>query len=257
MKPQHLGALQRALRAITPSDCLCGAQFIGDDSLLPGEAALLGNTLDVVDSVRRATATGRNLARQLLVDAGGAPALIGRGQGGRPLFPPGFTGSIAHDDAVAVCILGPASAAVGIDVEPALPLPAEILHDVVTSPAERALIGEPPLKANLLLARLLFCCKEAVYKACFPVDGVFLEFVDVDVQLDTERVVHHDNHNHGHIDSDDDVQGIRLGRFTTRSGHRGTLWTACHPRLLAVARNDVVDARSVASSLSNKPQGPE
>ena len=39
---------------------------------------------------------------------------------------------------------------------------------------ERALVGD-----DLVLARLLFCAKEAVYKACFPIDARFLEFNDV------------------------------------------------------------------------------
>jgi len=63
---------------------------------------------------------------------------------------------------------------IGVDVEPAEPLPAEIVADVVTTDLERALVGD-----DLVLARLLFCAKEAVYKACFPLDEMFLEFKDV------------------------------------------------------------------------------
>ncbi len=64
--------------------------------------------------------------------------------------------------------------AIGVDVEPALPLPAEIIHDIACHPAERAFVD-----GDAVGARLLFCAKEAVFKACFPVDERFLEHADV------------------------------------------------------------------------------
>ncbi len=135
----------------------------------------------VDERVRRATATGRMLAREVLRSLGVSPGPILRTTGGQPAWPIGMVGSIAHDDEVAVCVCGinvnvnvGVGVGVGVDIEPAEPLPAEIVDDVVCTELERALVGD-----DLVLARLLFCAKEAVYKACFPIDARFLEFNDV------------------------------------------------------------------------------
>ena len=93
--------------------------------------------------------------------------------------PPGVVGSLAHDDEIAVAAVGLRRdfASIGIDVEPAGALPADMLALVVT-PRERRMIDDDPVKA-----RLLFAAKEAVYKAIYPLDGVFLEFGDIEVDL--------------------------------------------------------------------------
>ncbi len=50
--------------------------------------------------------------------------------------------------------------------------------DLVVTPPERRMIAD-----DLLRAKLLFAAKEAVYKAVYPVDRVFLEFGDIQVDL--------------------------------------------------------------------------
>ena len=40
--------------------------------------------------------------------------------------------------------------------------------------------------ADLVKSRLLFVAKEAIYKAQYPVDAAFLEFHDIEVDLDTK-----------------------------------------------------------------------
>jgi len=67
---------------------------------------------------------------------------------------------------------------VGIDIEPALPLSEELL-DMIATPSERRQIN-----GDLVLARLLFCIKEAVYKATHPIDGLFLEQHDVEISFE-------------------------------------------------------------------------
>ena len=103
-----------------------------------------------------------------------------------PRWPPGFVGSLAHDREFAVATVAPAASilGVGIDVEPRLPLPEELLN-IIATPGERA-----QLKGDLVFARLLFCMKEAVYKATNPIDGVFLEHHDVEVCFGSFRRLH-------------------------------------------------------------------
>ncbi|MGY1842670.1 4'-phosphopantetheinyl transferase family protein [Modestobacter sp. SYSU DS0875] len=74
-----------------------------------------------------------------------------------------------------------AAASLGIDAEPNETLPSEVLPSV-TSAAERARLqlwaaadGEVPWD------RLLFSCKEAVYKAWFGRAGRWLDFSDVEI----------------------------------------------------------------------------
>ena len=73
--------------------------------------------------------------------------------------------------------------AVGIDVEPAMPLPADML-DLIATPQERQGIAGDPLRG-----KLLFAVKEAVYKAVHPLDRVFLEFHDIEVDLAGRKAV--------------------------------------------------------------------
>jgi 4'-phosphopantetheinyl transferase EntD len=215
-------AIASALRALLDAggdvdvDILSGARAVFDAPMHPQERVLVHG---VVDRVRRQTATGRLLLREVLRTMGVAPGPILRTTGGRPALPIGIVASLAHDDDVAVCVaaLVPRTGvnlALGVDVEPALPLPAEILDDVVISPGDRAAVSADGV-VDPVRARLLFCVKEAVYKACFPLDGVFLEFADVAV-----------------------VEGTLPGRVeaTTRTGWRVTVTTTSKPVLLACAR---------------------
>lgn len=168
-------ALRRLLDDAGHTDLWCGARAIADEPVHPGEQALY---VGVSSSVRRATSTGRALARELLRNMGVVPGPMLRRVGGQCAWPTGMVGSIAHDDDVAVCVLsgGGVNVAFGVDVEPALPLPAEIVPDVACHPAERAFVADDPVAA-----RQLFCAKEAVFKACFPVDELFLEHADVEL----------------------------------------------------------------------------
>jgi 4'-phosphopantetheinyl transferase EntD len=209
-------AVARALRALLDAagaiDISCGARAVFDAPIHPRERILVHG---VVDVVRRQTATGRLLLREVLLAMGVEPGPILRTTGGRPALPMGVVASLAHDDDVAVCVAGAgANLALGIDVEPARPLPAEILDDVITSMGDRNAVTVDGL-VDPVRARLLFCVKEAVYKACFPLDEVFLEFTDVAV-----------------------VDGTLPGRVevTTTTGRRLIVQTAATPVLLAFAR---------------------
>ena len=94
-------------------------------------------------------------------------------------------GSLAHDARVAVAAVSMRHqiAALGIDVEPAELLPADLL-DVVATANERQQIA-----ANPYGGRLLFAAKEAVYKAVHPLDRIFLEHHDVEVSLVDRKAI--------------------------------------------------------------------
>ncbi|MBN8956508.1 MAG: 4'-phosphopantetheinyl transferase superfamily protein [Rhizobiales bacterium] len=175
----NAASLQRVLDGLAPPGVVVGHRVIsaGDEAaLLPPEVASMRSSLPVR---RRASGAARFVARQLLSGLGYPSCAIPTGADGAPQWPEGIVGSLAHDDDVAVAAVALARdvAALGIDVEPAEPLPEEML-DLVVTKQERRQLGNDPLTA-----RTLFAAKEAVYKAAYPGDRIFLEFHDIEVDL--------------------------------------------------------------------------
>jgi 4'-phosphopantetheinyl transferase EntD len=172
-------SLQHDIDALALPGLSIGHRLIspGDEhALLDAEAASIASS---VAAVRRASGAARIVARRLLAPFGYAGFALRRGTSGEPLWPAGITGSLAHDDTVAVAAVGRQSdvGALGIDIEPAVPLPPDMLA-LVATPEELLRFADEPLQA-----RLLFAAKEAVYKACYPLDRWFLEFHDIQVDL--------------------------------------------------------------------------
>ena len=147
----------------------------------PGdEAAFAGARPTGRLEVRRASGAARIAARALLGELGAdAAAPLLRSASGSPLWPEGIIGSIAHDEAFAVAAAARRGRLVGlgVDLEPAEPLPGDVV-DLVLSEAElRRTEGDG------VAQRLVFVAKEAVYKAIHPLDGTRLDFPDIDVRL--------------------------------------------------------------------------
>src|ERR1700738_3802934 len=75
-------------------------------------------------------------------------------------------------------------AAVGIDVESAAPLDADLVSYICSASelAHRAELDE----LGTDFGKLVFCAKESAYKAYYPLAHVVLEFADVDVRVSPE-----------------------------------------------------------------------
>jgi 4'-phosphopantetheinyl transferase EntD len=171
--------LERALKALAVPGLLLGNRVIStgdEDTLREAEATSISSS---GASMRRASGAARILARGLLARLGFPDAQVPKGPGGEPIWPTDVVGSLAHDDEIAVAAVGLRRdfASIGIDVEPAAALPSDMLELVATA-RERHGIADDPLEA-----KLLFSAKEAVYKAVYPLDRVFLEFGDIEVDL--------------------------------------------------------------------------
>jgi enterobactin synthetase component D / holo-[acyl-carrier protein] synthase len=151
--------------------------------LFPGEEALVAQA---VPKRRHEFATGRRCARAALAQLGCPPAPLLTGPDRAPLWPDGVVGSITHTDGYRAAAVARATqlSSVGIDAEPNRPLPDGVL-DLIASPAEAqalaALLQENP---SIRWDRLLFCAKECVFKAWYPVTGRWLDFLDAQVTLD-------------------------------------------------------------------------
>jgi 4'-phosphopantetheinyl transferase EntD len=177
--------LQRAIASLSPPGILIGHRLIspGDESALSVEesATITVRTLDG----RRSSGAARIVARRLLADLGRPPCALPKVPSGAPLWPEGIVGSLAHDDRVAVAALGlrRTASAVGVDVEPAVMLPSDML-ELIATPRDSFRNAQDPYGG-----RLLFTAKEAVYKAVQPLDDIFLEFHDIDVDLAGRKAV--------------------------------------------------------------------
>lgn len=113
-------------------------------------------------------ATGRACARDALATLGLPAAAIPTGPAGDPVWPDGVLGSITHCVGYWAAAVALASSydAIGIDAEPHLAVPQEVLHAVADPGELVALKAMPP--DGTAWDRVLFSAKESAYKAWFP-----------------------------------------------------------------------------------------
>ncbi|MFD9726316.1 4'-phosphopantetheinyl transferase [Streptomyces sp. NPDC059072] len=150
--------------------------------LFPAEAALMEGRRA---RRRRQFATARACARRCLAQLGRRPVPLLPGPGGAPQWPSGVVGSITHCDGYrgAVAARSSTLSALGIDAEPAGPLPKGVLN-LITSEEERARLGDlTAADPSLPWDRILFSAKEAAYKAWYPATGIWLGFRDATLLL--------------------------------------------------------------------------
>lgn len=161
----------------TGGDLLDGTRFAVEEAVVSAAVA----------SRRREFVTTRACARLALRELGFGEVAIPRGPSGDPIWPAGVVGSLTHCAgyrAAAVALRRGPIGGVGIDAEPAEPLPPDVLA-LIADPVERArLIRLGEEDPSVPWDRLLFSTKESVYKAQFPITGRWLDFADVRVKLD-------------------------------------------------------------------------
>jgi 4'-phosphopantetheinyl transferase EntD len=139
--------------------------IIGDAPPLLGDEELA--VARAVAKRRREFAFGRACARAAL----GMDVAIAVGQGGAPIWPAGYAGSITHtDDYAAAAVVR--ENLIGIDVESLAHASkiAELAATVAKTDGERA-----------VAPALVFSAKESVYKCLYPTARVFLDFGDVEL----------------------------------------------------------------------------
>jgi len=173
------------IEEILPSPVAAVEAFgdLPDAQLFPEEHAVIGQA---VDTRRREFATGRACARAALARLGQPPVAILRGDRGSPGWPPGIVGSITHCAGYRAAAVGRAAdlLAIGLDAEPDQPLPGGVL-DVVALGAEQERLRDLAKAApGPNWDRMLFCAKETVYKAWFPLTGRWLGFDGAEITLD-------------------------------------------------------------------------
>ena len=169
------------MRVVLPDSAdLVYAEMYDDPShlaALPAEEPLIARS---VTKRRNEFITVRHCARVAMAQLGVPPSPILKGEKGEPHWPDGVVGSLTHCEGYRGAVVGRSIAvrSVGIDAEPHGVLPKGVL-DAISLPVERTEISVLP--AELRWDRILFCAKEATYKAWFPLTQRWLGFEDAHI----------------------------------------------------------------------------
>jgi len=175
------------MSAVLPSleDLAC-AELYSDP---PGLAPLAEEEPLIARSVakrRNEFITVRYCARIALGELGFSAVPILKGEKGEPCWPDGVVGSLTHCAGFRGAVVGRKGAvrSVGVDAEPHDVLPDGVL-DAISLPAERTELAALP--AAVHWDRILFCAKEATYKAWFPLTKRWLGFEDAHITFDVDE----------------------------------------------------------------------
>jgi 4'-phosphopantetheinyl transferase EntD len=137
---------------------------------------------------RREFGTVRYCARKALQQIGAPAVPILPDADGAPRWPAGVVGSMTHCAGYRAAAVTPSGeiCGVGIDAEPHAALPEAALGLILRDEERARRLALADAQPNLHWDRILFCAKEAVYKAWFPLTRRWLDFADVSttVRLD-------------------------------------------------------------------------
>ncbi|HEX6519146.1 MAG TPA: 4'-phosphopantetheinyl transferase superfamily protein [Streptosporangiaceae bacterium] len=152
-------------------------------TLFREEEAVIANA---VDKRRKEFTTARACARSALARLGIPPAPIVPGARGAPGWPPGVVGSITHCAGyrAAAVALDRDIVTIGLDAEPHDVLPDGVLAAVASAGEQARVASLAAAAPRMCWDRMLFCAKETVYKAWFPLTGRWLGFEDATVDFD-------------------------------------------------------------------------
>lgn len=151
--------------------------------LFPAEQGAVRN---VVLGRRSEFASGRRCAHLAMEHLGRPSLAVPMGPDRAPVWPHGIVGSITHTDTMSAAVAALTADGIrslGIDLEPALPLPEDAV-DTILRPEERRRLASLPKATQLLHARIIFCAKEAFFKCQYGISRVMIDFHVVAIRLD-------------------------------------------------------------------------
>lgn len=121
--------------------------------------------------------TGRMLAHKLLQEQAFENYEILRGSQREPVWPVGVVGSIAHTDGHAITAIarGCDFESIGIDLETQGRVGEKLISRLIT---DLELRENPQIDPTLI-----FSAKEALYKYLFPLVKMYVDFLDVDLDI--------------------------------------------------------------------------
>lgn len=152
--------------------------------LHPAERGAIGNA---APRRIREFAAGRQAARIALASLGLGQAAICRSPDRRPIWPGGVVGSISHSQTFAAAAVSRDAqlAGLGFDLEQPIVDGVETVAPAVLTMNEFDTVQSTCAgKVGFHVARVL-SCKEAVYKAVYPLVGEYFDFLDIRIEFDT------------------------------------------------------------------------
>ena len=144
--------------------------------LMQGEGAHLARA---VPARKLEFAAGRAAARQAMAAIAHAAAPVMVSHNRSPIWPIGLHGTISHSQGLCVAVVTTTRHSIGIDIEEATPLDPSLLREIV--PNQTMSLNGP--KA-LRLAKLIFCAKEAAFKAQYPLSQQLFGFDHMDIDFE-------------------------------------------------------------------------
>ena len=173
------------IERIMPAEAACIEAFDDppDAVLYPEEEAVISRA---VDKRRREFRTVRHCARRALRELGIPPAALLPGERGMPQWPPGVVGSMTHCAGYRAAAVARSRdlLTIGIDAEPHDVLPPGVLDYIARDEEQSGLTELAAADRGICWDRILFCIKEAVYKAWFPLTRKWLGFEDAAITIE-------------------------------------------------------------------------
>jgi 4'-phosphopantetheinyl transferase EntD len=156
-----------------------------DEQLFPEELAYIHRA---VPKRRNEFGTARVCAREALAALGVPPVPLVPGPDRAPSWPPGIVGSIAHTNRLCAVVAARRTPvrSLGLDIEPVRHLEPRLAEWIATV-RERAFIGAQPSERHDELLILHFSAKEAYYKCQYGLTGEYLNFHDVELDIDIQQ----------------------------------------------------------------------
>ena len=149
-----------------------------DEQLFADE---LSHVARAVPKRRAEFGTARVCARRALARLGIEPCSLVPNEDRSPRWPAGVIGSMSHTDRYCAVAVAPAPAllSLGLDVEQDRQLEPAMI-EMICTPRERARIAPAD-------AILVFAAKEAYYKCQYPLTRRFLDFLEVEMSIDSAQ----------------------------------------------------------------------
>jgi 4'-phosphopantetheinyl transferase EntD len=160
----------------------CAEMFsdVPESTMFGVEAAVVKGA---VAERRRGFGTVRYCARRALQKIGVPAVPVLPDADGAPRWPVGLVGSMTHCAGYRAAVVARSHdlCGVGIDAEPHAAVPDAALNLILRNEERARLSALADARPDLHWDRILFCAKEAVFKAWFPLTRQWLDFADVSV----------------------------------------------------------------------------
>jgi 4'-phosphopantetheinyl transferase EntD len=153
---------------------------VPESTMFSIEAAAVANA---VAERRREFGTVRYCARKALLKIGVPAVPVLPDVDGAPRWPAGVVGSMTHCAGYRAAVVARSHElwGVGIDAEPHAAMPNAALDLILRDEERERLLALADARPDRHWDRILFCAKEAVYKAWFPLTRRWLDFADVSI----------------------------------------------------------------------------